>query len=106
MSPYTGTAKVIAGFLNGKDSKVSKFLSGPIESVKVLEKKRLPDDKNGNFEEQYKIEVITSRIDSGIKNNPPDFPACTGLFEVKVEWNFMELKNMEIRELSVECKKN
>lgn len=101
MSPFTADSKVITEILKGT-SPIWKSLHGPIESIKITERKD-KNDKSGSLEQTFKIEVKTSRVDASLKTNPPDFPACTGLYEVKAQWNFMDLKDVQIREISLKC---
>ena len=103
MSPFTGTSTIIREFLDGKHD-VWKSISGPIGSIEILERKSSDSEKKTPARtEHIKIQVKTLRIDSSIATNPPDFPACVGIFDVEVKWDFMALKDMTVKKISVTC---
>lgn len=100
MSPFTGESIVIREILKGEHN-IWKSLSGPIDSIRVLERKAKTKGPN----DYWRIEIKTKRLDSSIKDNPPDFPACTGIYEVNATWDLMSLTGVQIKELSVKCEK-
>jgi hypothetical protein len=102
MTPFTGDSVVLKMFFDGPND-VWKSLSGPIESIEILEKKDLDHTKDGKSKNMWKLQIKTARMENSIKTNPPDFPACTAVFELTMDWDFLELKRMDIKKVNVKC---
>lgn len=86
MSPFTGDSKIITELLNSKHQ-IWTSLSGPIESIQILECKATEKGPN-NY---WRIQIKTKFVET--------FPACTAIYEVVADWDFMELKGLTVKEI-------
>ncbi len=87
MSPFTCDSKIITELLKSEHN-IWTTLSGPIESIQILERKATAKGSD-NY---WRIQIKTKFHES--------FAVSTAIYEVIADWDFMVLKGIEVKELA------
>jgi hypothetical protein len=90
MSPFTADCKVLTEIF-GPDNELWKSLSGPIESIKFLNRKTEAATKNGSYVQSIGLCVTTMSL-----GESPEEENLEVQISVKAHWEFMTLQKVEV----------
>ena len=99
MNPFTGDSTILKKVFESEHPKLWQDLRGPIESIRIFDRDQ-SNDKRANAKTVFSVEIKTSEPSSSL----PDFPACTGVYRVEATWEFMFLKAVKVKQLTLNCK--
>lgn len=98
MSPFTADAKVLEHVL-GNDGGVWKEMRGRIQSIRIFDRVESESKAQVN---KFKVEIQTDG--AGADAKPSGSPMrCIGIFGVEATWDFMSLKGVDVKKISLDC---
>lgn len=98
MSPFTGDAKILEHVLRN-DGGIWKEMSGTIQSIRIFDRTEInPATQRSAFS----VEIRTDEsIVGGLNSKKPK--TCVGTFRVNATWLFMNLKNVSVKKIELNC---
>ena len=95
MTPFSGDTAILEQVF--KDRQVWETNKGKLISFRIFDRKENDPAGKAEWDGAFSLEVKSSGLEASD-------PECTSVFEIRHQWNFMDLKGVKVKKLTSTCK--